>query len=196
MLERVDEGIGAILDSLERKHLSDRTLVIVTNDNGGERLSRGAPLTGYKGLLLEGGVRVPCLIRWPGKLPAGRTSDVIGMTMDLTATVLAAAGARPPENRKLDGVDLVPILSGLQTAPERTLFWRVAPERLLQRAARKGKWKYIRHPRGELLFDLEADVAERKDLSKQFPEKLAELRGELARWEAEMDRSRPRFVVK
>jgi arylsulfatase A-like enzyme len=196
MLERVDDGIGAILDSLERKGLTERTLVIVTNDNGGERLSRGAPLTGYKGLLLEGGIRVPCLIRWPGKLRAGKVSDLVGITMDLTATILAAAGGRPPEGRNLDGMDLVPILSGVQSAPERTLFWRVAPERLLQRAARKEKWKYIRHPRGELLFDLEADVAERRDLSKQFPGKLAELRDEVARWEAEIAHSRPRFVVK
>jgi arylsulfatase A-like enzyme len=196
MLERVDLGVGAILESLERQGLTERTLVIVTNDNGGERLSRGAPLTGYKGLLLEGGIRVPCLLRWPGTLPVGRESNLLAITMDLTATIVAAAGARPPADRPLDGIDLVPILSGAKPALERTLCWRVAAERLLQHAVRKGKWKYIRHPRGELLFDLEADVGERRDLSKQFPARVAELRAEMARWEAEMARARPRFIVK
>jgi arylsulfatase A-like enzyme len=196
MLERVDEGVGAILETLERLGLAEKTLVIVTNDNGGERLSRGSPLTGYKGLLLEGGIRVPCVIRWPGKVPAGKESNLIAITMDLTATIVAAAGASPPEGRRLDGVDIVPILKGTNPAPERTLCWRVAAERLLQLAARKGKWKYIRHPRGELLFDLEADVGERRDLSKQFPQRVAELREEVARWEAEMAQARPRFVVK
>jgi arylsulfatase A-like enzyme len=194
MLERVDDGVGAILEALERRGLTDRTLVIVTNDNGGERLSRPGPLRGFKGILLEGGVRVPCVVRWPGRLPAGKESAVPAMTVDLTATILAAAGARPPEGRPLDGFDLIPILDGSKPAPERTFFWRV--DRFGQRAARKGKWKYIRHPGGELLFDLDADIGERHDLSGRHPETVELLREEVARWEAEMARSRPRFSVK
>src|SRR5262249_52195580 len=96
MLERVDMGVGAILGALERRGLTNRTLVIVTNDNGGEQLSRQGALAGRKGLLLEGGIRVPCVIRWPGRIPAGGSSSVPSITMDLTATTLAAAGARPP----------------------------------------------------------------------------------------------------
>jgi arylsulfatase A-like enzyme len=190
----VDDGVGAILAALERRGPSDRTLVIVTNDNGGERLSRSGPLRGFKGIVLEGGIRVPCVARWPGRIPAGAVSAVPAMTVDLTATILAAAAAKAPAGRTLDGIDLVPILDGSEPAPERTLFWRV--ERFGQRAARKGKWKYIRHPEGELLFDLDADAAERNDLSREQPEKVDELRKALARWEADLARSRPRFTVK
>ena len=196
MLERVDDGVGAILAALERRGLTDRTLVIFTNDNGGERLSRGEPLRGNKGILLEGGIRVPCMLRWPGHLPAGKVSALPGITMDLTATILAAAGARVAEGRKLDGIDLIPALNGTKTPAGRTLFWRVDPVRSGQWAARKGKWKYIRYSRGELLFDLDADIAEKDDLSGRHPETVAELRKEVARWEAEMARSRPRFSVK
>jgi arylsulfatase A len=196
MLKRVDDGVGAILDALERRRLTGQTLLIVTNDNGGERLSRAGPLSGGKGILLEGGIRVPCLIRWPGHLPAGKVSALPAMTTDLTATILAAAGVKPPEARTLDGIDLTPLLDGTKPAPERTLFWRVAPERFGQWAARKGKWKYFRYAKGELLFDLDADIGERRNLSERHPETVAELRNEVARWEAEMARSHPRFSVK
>jgi arylsulfatase A-like enzyme len=194
MLERVDDGVGAILDALERRGLTERTLVIVTNDNGGEQLSRGAPLAGGKGILFEGGIRVPCVIRWPGRLPVGRVSGLPAITMDLTATIVAAAGAKPPKTRKLDGIDLTPILNGTKAAPKRTLFWRI--DRYGQWAARRGKWKYFRYSRGELLFDLDADIRERHDLSELYPLTVAELRWEVTRWEALMDRSRPRFSVK
>jgi arylsulfatase A-like enzyme len=194
MLERADDGVGAILDALERRGLTARSLVIVMSDNGGERLSRSGPIRGSKGILLEGGIRVPCVLRWPGRLPAGQVSAVPAMAMDLTSTILAAAGAQPPEGRTLDGIDLLPILDGSRPAPERTLFWRV--DRFGQKAARKGKWKYIRHPRGELLFDLDADPSERADLSVRHPETVVELRQEVARWEADLARSRPRFSVK
>lgn len=196
MLERVDDGVGAILETLERHGLTKQTLVIITNDNGGERLSRHGPLRGAKGILLEGGIRVPCIMRWPGRLPAGKVSATPGMTMDLTATIHAAAGAKPPENHKLDGVDLIPVLNGTKPAPERTLFWRIDRGSAGQWAARKGKWKYIRYSRGELLFDLDADIAEEHNLSTREPAKVAELRKDVARWEAEMARAKPRFSVK
>ena len=118
------------------------------------------------------------------------------MTMDLTATILAAAGTGPPEARKLDGIDLIPILDGRKPAPERTLFWRIDRDASGQWAARKGKWKYIGHARGELLFDLDADVGERRNLAERYPRIVAELRREVVRWEAEMARSRPRFSLK
>jgi arylsulfatase A-like enzyme len=194
MLERADDGVGAILAALERRGLTDRTLVIVTSDNGGERLSQPGPLRGVKGILLEGGIRVPCIARWPGRLPAGKESAVPAMTVDLTATILAAARAGHPAGRPLDGIDVVPILDGSMPAPDRTLFWRI--DRYGQRAARKGKWKYISHPGGELLFDLDADVGERHDLSGRHPELVDELREAVDRWEADVARSRPRFSVK
>jgi arylsulfatase A len=196
MLERVDAGVGLILASLERRGLTDRTLVIFTNDNGGERLSKSGALAGHKGYLLEGGIRVPCLIRWPGRVPEGKLSAVPAMTMDLTATILAATGAKPPETRKLDGIDLSPILNGTKPGPNRTLFWRIDRGRAGQWAARKGKWKYIRYSGGELLFDLDADTGEKIDLSDREPGVVAGLRREMVDWEAEMARSRPRFSVK
>ena len=196
MLERVDDGVGLILAALDRRGLADRTLVIVTNDNGGERLSRHGPLSGRKGYLLEGGIRVPCVIRWPGHVPEGTLSAVPAMTMDLTATILAATGTRPPGARKLDGVDLVPIVKDPGAAPDRTLFWRIDRGRAGQWAARKGAWKYVRYAGGELLFNLDSDAGERKDLSDREPETLAGLRKAMAGWEAEMARSRPRFSVK
>jgi arylsulfatase A-like enzyme len=194
MLERVDAGVGAILAALERRRLADRTLVIFTDDNGGERLSEHGPLRGFKGIVLEGGIRVPCIARWPGRLPEGKVSAVPAMTVDLTATILTAAGASPPEGRELDGIDLVPVLDGSRPAPERTLFWRI--DRFGQHAARKGKWKYIRHPEGELLFDMEVDAGEWHDLSRSHPAMVEALREEVARWEADLERSRPRFSVK
>jgi arylsulfatase A-like enzyme len=195
MLERVDAGVGAILDALERRGLTQRTLVILTNDNGGEQLSRGAPLRGSKGILLEGGIRVPCVVRWPGRFRAGKVSAVLAMTMDLTATILQAVGAMPAQQVKLDGIDLAPILAGSKTAPERTLFWRIDHGRT-ELAARKGKWKYIRVDEIELLFDLDADIGERRDLSESHPEIVTRIRNEIGRWEVEMSHSHPPFLVK
>jgi arylsulfatase A-like enzyme len=196
MLERVDDGVGAIAQALERRGLTNRTLVIVTNDNGGEVLSLPGPLLGGKGSLLEGGIRVPCIVRWPGRIPAGQASAIPAMTPDLTATVLAAAGASPPASRTLDGIDLAPILNGTRRPPERTLFWRIDRGKSGQWAARKGRWKYFRYTKGELLFDIDADLGERRDLADRYPATVAQLRKEVARWEAEMARSRPRFSLK
>ena len=96
MLASADDGIGAILSALDRHDIAKHTLVIFTSDNGGEWLSRNAPLFHRKFTLWEGGIRVPALLRWPGTLPVGVTSRQVGMTMDLTATILDAAGVRLP----------------------------------------------------------------------------------------------------
>ena len=196
MLERVDDGVGAILRALEKKGLTDRTLVIVTNDNGGEQLSRGTPLRGGKGILLEGGIRVPCIFRWPGRLPANKVSSDLAITMDLTATILAAAGAKPPGNRALDGIDLTPILRGETPAPDRTFFWRIDPARGGQWAARYRQWKYIRYKKGELLFNLDTDLGDQIDLSERHPEIVDDFRDAVENWEAEMAESRPKFLLR
>src|SRR5215510_8045771 len=112
MLERADEGIGRILAALDRQCLSRNTLVMFTSDNGGEWLSRNAPLSHRKSTLWEGGIRVPLILRWPARLPAGKTSEQVAMTMDLTATILAAAGAVAPPGHRPEGIDLLPILRG------------------------------------------------------------------------------------
>jgi arylsulfatase A-like enzyme len=195
MTEAIDAGVGRILAALDKHGLAGDTLVIFTNDNGGERLSDMGPLFHHKGTVWEGGVRVPCVMRWPGRLPAGAVTDQPGITMDLTATVLAAAGVSPPA-RPVDGIDLLPILSGKAPAAERTFFWRIDRKDRLQKAVRHGKWKLVRDGGIEQLFDLSADPGERKDLAWKQPEVAADLRKRLAGWEAEMAKSKPPHVVK
>ena len=111
IVEDADEGIGRILDAIDRRQLAQNTLVIFISDNGGEWLSRNAPYFHRKDTLWEGGIRVPAILRWPGVLPPAATSNQVAMTMDLTATILKAAGA-DIRNAKLEGIDLLPLLAG------------------------------------------------------------------------------------
>jgi arylsulfatase A-like enzyme len=196
MTESMDAGIGRILAALERHGLAQSTLVVFTSDNGGERLSRMAPLFHRKGSLWEGGIRVPYILRWPGRLPRDRTADQPVISMDLTASILAAAGARPPVGRTLDGMDVLPILAGEMAPAERTFFWRVDRKERQQKAVRKGRFKYVLDGESELLFDVAADPGERNDLAYDQPAPVAELRALLKAWEAEIAKEKPRFVVK
>jgi arylsulfatase A-like enzyme len=195
MLESADRGVGAILAALDRLNLSRNTLVIFTSDNGGEWLSRNDPLFHRKATLWEGGIRVPALIRWPARVPAGIVSREVGVTMDITATILSAAGVSPPPSYRPEGLDLIPLVEGGR-AVERTLFWRTQAAGRLQRAVRRGRWKYLRDGGTttgggyEFLFDLETDAGERRDLAATHDTMLRELRKLLATWEAEVDSSR------
>jgi arylsulfatase A-like enzyme len=188
MVEHLDSGVGKLLAELDRLGLAKETLVIFTNDNGGERLSDNGPLFHGKYTLWEGGIRVPCIVRWPGVIPAATTSAQPVITMDLTATVLAAAGIAIPAGTTLDGEDVLPVLTGKQQGKERVFFWRLQrPGELSgQKAARRGKWKYVLDREVELLFDLEADPGERKTLAYKNPELVGELRKALADWEAKL----------
>jgi arylsulfatase A-like enzyme len=196
MLERVDRGVGMILDALERNRIADNTLVIFSSDNGGYRLSDNGPLFHQKATLWEGGVRVPCLVRWPARLPKGQQVRQMGITMDLTATILAATGAEVPKTRKLDGIDLLPILTGKQKEVERAFFWRIDRADRKQKAARQGRWKYMRDGAIEMLFDLEEDLSERRNLGHRHPEILERLRRLHAQWEVDVDRNPPALRVK
>ena len=186
MLERADQGVGRILEALDRLGLRDNTLVIFTNDNGGEWLSRNAPLFHYKGSVWEGGIRVPTAVRWPARIAAGRTSAQVGATMDLTATILAATGTPVPASAHLDGVDLLPVLEGRVPAIERTLFWRVAAERN-QSAIRSGDWKLLFDDGRPMLFNLKADIGERENLIATRTDVAKRLRPLLAKWLDEVD---------
>ncbi len=196
MVEKVDEGLGMLLAELDRLGLADNTLVVFSSDNGGERYSDNAPLFHHKSTLWEGGIRVPCLMRWPARLPAGNVTHQAAITMDLTATFVAAAGAKPAAERPLDGIDLVPILSGAEPARERTFAWRISRATRQQKAVRHGTWKYIQDGNVEMLFDLAADIGERRDLSFARPEKFAELKQRLREWESEVDREPTDFLVR
>ncbi len=199
MLENADRGVGAILTTLDRLNLSRNTLVILTSDNGGEWLSRNAPLFHRKFTLWEGGIRVPALVRWPARVPAGIVSRQVGITMDLTASILSAAGVTTPPSYRPEGIDLIPLLEGRRTL-ERTLFWRTEAAGRLQRVVRRGRWKYLRDAGTrtggghEFLFDLERDAGERQDLAASHPTMLAEFRKLLTAWEAEVDSSRKALV--
>ena len=197
MLERVDHGVGMILDRLERHGLTENTLVVLSSDNGGERWSRNLPLFHHKRTLWEGGIRVPCLMRWPARLPAGEVTSQAGITMDLTATFATAAGAEPPEGHQFDGINLVPIVRGERPEADRTFYWRVNRSNYRMRAIRHGTWKYIDDAGTmDLLFNLADDVGERVNLCYQRPEKVVELKERLAAWEAEMEAEPKTFTVR
>lgn len=187
MLERADRGVGEVLATLDRLGLTRNTLVIFTNDNGGEWLSRNAPLFHRKDTLWEGGIRVPAIFRWPERLPAGRTSAQAGITMDLTRTILAAAGAPAPAEAGLEGMDLLPILAGRSPVVERALFWRIATESRQQRAVRRGDWKLLIDGDDLLLFNLRDDIGERSDLASQRPDLVRQLLPLVLAWEKDVD---------
>ncbi|MBM3819768.1 MAG: twin-arginine translocation pathway signal protein [Acidimicrobiia bacterium] len=187
MLERADQGVGRILATLNKLGLTRNTLVIFTNDNGGEWLSRNAPLYHRKDTLWEGGIRVPTVMRWPGRLPAGRTSAQVGITMDLTATILAATATPIPDNARFEGINLLPILEGRSPVVERTLFWRIAVPTRQQRAVRQGNWKLLVDGDDVLLYDLSKDIGERNDLAAQRSDIARRLRPLITEWEKDVD---------
>lgn len=188
IMERADQGVGRILAALDRHQLANNTLVIFTNDNGGEWLSRNAPLFDRKYTLFEGGIRVPAIVRWPGHVPAGVVSTQVGITMDLTATILAISGATVPADAKLDGMNLMPLLGkGAQPVP-RTLYWRANGVGLNQRAVRDGNWKLLLEGTERLhLFDVMKDPGERNDLSAANRAIVRRLRQQILAWEKEVD---------
>lgn len=190
MVERIDLGVGQILAELDRQGVSNNTLVVFSSDNGGERLSRNAPLFHHKATLWEGGIRVPCVMRWPAKYPKGKVTHQPAITMDLHTTFLAAASVPLPKEKPLDGIDLTPLITGVSAPVERTFFWRIDRTNRKQKAIRHGRWKYLNDGNTmDLLFDLEADISERTNLGYQEPQILEDLKARLKAWEAEMDAS-------
>lgn len=181
MLAQLDDGVGRVLARLRTERLEERTLVVFLSDNGGptrELTSSNRPLRGEKGQLLEGGIRVPMLMQWKGRIPGGRVENRMVSSLELFPTATAAAGVKPGTN--LDGVDLVPHLTTPGNAQIRPgHYWRVGT----QSAYRAGEWK-IHRGRGEAkwqLYHLTADIAEERDLAGTEPAKVAELE---AAWRA------------
>jgi arylsulfatase A-like enzyme len=190
MVEHLDASVGKLLARLRDRKLDGNTLVVFLSDNGGERLSDMGPLFHGKYSLWEGGIRVPCIARLPGTLPAGKTSAVPVIAMDWHRTILALAGVSPPAKHRADGLDILAALAGKKALPERALFWRLLRpgEKFGQKAVRRGKWKLIQDRGVELLFDLEADAGERKNLAYRKPAVVAGLAKALAAWEATLPR--------
>ncbi len=140
-----------------------------------------------KDTLWEGGIRVPTIFRWPARLPAGKTSGQAGITMDLTASILSAAGAVVPPAAKPDGIDLLPILAGSVPEVERTLYWRIDVPLRQQRAVRAGDWKLLVDGDDQLLFNVRTDLGERSDRAAERPDLVAKLLPLLTAWEKEVD---------
>jgi arylsulfatase A-like enzyme len=182
MVRSLDEGVGRVMKALRTAGLDRNTLVIFTSDNGGERFSYEWPFSGEKGDLLEGGIRVPAIVRWPGVVPANRMTPQMAITMDWTATMLAVTGTKAADGYALDGIDLLPVIKGASPVHDRTFFWRIYE----QDAARQGRWKYFRNRARRSLFDLSIDQHEQADFSARNPDVLSTLAAEFDKWNRQM----------
>ena len=184
MIESLDRNIASVLAALDRSGKAADTLVVFTSDNGGERFAKTWPFNGMKGELLEGGIRVPLLARWPTRIRAGSVTQQTAMTMDFLPTLLDAAGAKPDQRKAPDGVSLMPTLSDPARVEERTLFWRYHAHS--QGAVRRGQYKYLSIEGAEYLFDVVADPQERGNLNKHQEAIFRELKAAWTKWNGEM----------
>ena len=198
MITRMDRSIGRLIDVLDRLGLSENTLVVFTSDNGATfefgnqgtsaALDSNRPLRGQKRTLWEGGIRVPGLVAWPGKIPSGKVSAENVHLTDLLATLVAASGGIVDPSWRIDGANLLPFLSGHGPAPRRTLFWEWQSEGGDQLAALAGDLKLIVTRGGKPeLYDVAADPAERRDLAATYPQQVKQLQSELRDWLASSD---------
>lgn len=190
MVQSLDGNIGRVLQALEAHGLSANTIVIFTSDNGGERFSNIWPFTGMKSELLEGGIRIPAIARWPGRIPAGAVSEQVMITMDWMPTLLAADGAQGDPSYPPDGENLLPVLTGGAAAHSRKLFWRFKAGE--QRAVRDGDWKYLQIAGNEFLFDVVKDPRERANLKDRHKDVFERLKNDWMVWNDTMLAERPR----
>ena len=192
MVEEMDTGIGALLDTIRRVGLAERTFVFFLSDNGATAAGSNGLLRGFKTSLWEGGHRVPALAWWPGVIAAARTSGATMTSIDLAATVLDVADILPPEDRPLDGISLLPHLLGGAAPDDRPLFWAYQQARrpVEQRAMRQGPWKLIVNgPDGpEIgLYNLDDDPGETTNLAADEPDRVAAMGEALEDWRLEVE---------
>jgi len=182
MIRQMDEGIGRILSALKSCKLEGNTVVVFTSDNGGERYSDTWPLVGKKMDLLEGGIRVPYIVRWPAVVKPGGVTAQQAVTMDWVATFLEAAGVRPHPDYPLDGSSLLRVLRSPSSVFRRDLFWKMLYRD--QKALRSGDWKYLSVEGDEFLFNLAKDERERANFGKRDPKRLEAMRAKYLAWES------------
>jgi len=185
MIKSMDDAVGTIMKAVDDAGLSHNTVVIFTSDNGGERYSDMGKYSGGKMTLKEGGTRVPAFIRWPGVIPAGSTTEQAAITMDWTATILAVTDTDPDPKFPLDGIDLLPMITGKRRPVARTFYWRIS-QRSQQKAMRDNYWKYLKDEKGEYLFDLFYDGSEKTDLKEREKEIFEALKKKYREWEKTM----------
>ena len=184
----MDAAIGEVLAQIKARGEERDTIVIFQSDNGGSGNGGNAPLKGQKSTMWEGGLSVPLLVRWPAKLPAGKVTDEFLTSLELFPTLAAATGAKIPAGVKLDGFDMLPVLRGEKKSSRTEMFW----ERRRDHAIRVGNWKWVQTGNANGLYDIANDRGETKDLSKEKPEIVKQLKARFAEWKAEMEASEPR----
>jgi arylsulfatase A-like enzyme len=182
MLSAMDDGVGKVLERVRAHQLEEDTLIFFFSDNGGPTAGNGSrndPLSGFKGQVWEGGVRIPFCIQWKNHI-APRVIDHPVIALDIFPTACAAGSATAPKN--VDGVNLMPLLLGeSSTAPHDALYWRYSP----QRAVRSGNYKLVQFGHAPTkLFDLSSDIGEKNDLAAAKPQVVAELESKYAAWNA------------
>ena len=183
----LDDGVGEVLADVQRLGQENNTIIVFINDNGGpivDTAASNAPLSGTKGSLWEGGIRVPFLFQWRGTFQEGVTRNGMASALDIFPTLLAAAKVPVPAGKDFDGSDLVPFLEGHaeSISAERTLFWRMGG----QWAIRRGDWKLVFPEHGSpkpLLFNLKDDIGENHDLSASNPDIVKQLNTAWEKWD-------------
>jgi len=184
MVQSLDANVGRVLQTLDAGGLASNTLVVFTSDNGGERFANNWPFSGMKQELLEGGLRIPAIARWPGHIAAGSVSDQVMITMDWMPTLLAAASTSPDAAYQSDGENLGPIATGRAPPHPRKLYWRYKAGS--QRATRDGNWKYLRIAGNEFLFDVVRDPRERANLKDREIDVFDRLKADWEAWNGTM----------
>lgn len=184
MIEEMDRQIGRVLQALDANGLTENTIIIFTSDNGGERFADTWPFTGRKTELLEGGLRIPTLISWPARIPQGRTTEQVAISMDWMPTLLAACGTTPDPSYPVDGMNLLPQLTQNAAPVPRKLFWRYKAN--AQRAVRDGDYKFLKILDNTFLFNVVEDPLERANLKERQKDVYQRLVREWDEWSATM----------
>ena len=184
MVTRMDAQVGRVLKAIGDARIANDTIVVFTSDNGGERFADTWPFTGKKSDLLEGGLRIPALMRWPGHVRAGSTTEQVAVSMDWMPTFLAAAGAEADPAFPLDGMNLLPQLTAGAATVSRRLYWRYHYN--AQRAMREGEMKYLRVAGNEFLFNVADDPLERANLKARQPDVFKRMVLSYEEWNATM----------
>jgi len=185
----MDNAIGNILQVIKDAGEEENTIVIFISDNGAGTGIANYPLRGGKSNFFEGGIRVPCIIKWPGKIPQNQVVDNFLSSMEIFPTILSVTGIEKPDSLILDGFDILPLLTGEDKSLERKEMYWEARDKI---AARVGNWKMVDNIDEKGFFDLSKDISEQNDLTNELPEKYSEIRQKFKNWQTEMEKAEPR----
>ncbi len=188
----MDAAIGNVLGLIDSLGLQENTIVIFHSDNGGGLGSDNTPFSGRKGTMMEGGLRVPCIVKWPGIIESGQVSDEFLSALDIFPTILSMTGIKKPDSLILDGFDMVPVLTGKKSSERNQHYWELREEY----AVRIDNWKWIQSSLKTGLFNLDEDISESNDVSDENPEVLCILKEKFYKWQGEMSEAPPRGPFK